>query len=221
MNRRFVLAGGSGLVGRALASQISADVQCSALHLLLRKPVPELETLPHAHAVPWVDGQMPALPASDVALCALGTTIQTAGSQAAFRAVDFDAVLAFAQAARQAGTRRFGVVSALGADVNSRVFYNRVKGEIEQALSALGFATLVIARPSLLLGNRTELGQSPRMAEALAQTVATAMAWLTPLRWRAIQADTVAQAMLKTLRDARPGVHILESDQLQRIGGSA
>ena len=218
MNRRYALAGGSGLVGRALAHQVSNDPRCTALQVLLRKPLPALESLPHVQAVPWSGADMPRLAATDFALCALGTTIHAAGSQAAFQAVDFDAVLAFAKAAQRAGARRLALVSALGADVHSRVFYNRVKGQTEQALADLGFETLVIARPSLLLGNRAALQQAPRMGEALAQAVAPALAWLTPPRLRAIKAETVARAMLIALDSAGPGLHILESDQLQRMG---
>ena len=220
MNRRYVLAGGSGLVGRALASQVSNDPRCTALQVLLRKPLPALEGLPHVRAVPWSSADMPRLEATDFALCALGTTIHAAGSQAAFRAVDFNAVLAFAKAAQRVGARRLALVSALGADVHARVFYNRVKGQTEQALMELGFEALVIARPSLLLGNRAVLQQAPRMGEALAQAMAPALAWLTPSRWRAIRAETVARAMLIALDNAGPGLHILESDQLQRMGGS-
>ena len=218
MSRRYALAGGSGLVGRALAAQVSDDPDCSSLHLLLRRPVPALEALPHVHAMAWDGTEVPALPAIDTALCALGTTIQVAGSKEAFRAVDFDAVLAFAKAAKRAGARRLAVVSALGADPQSRVFYNQVKGQTEQALVGLDFETLVIARPSLLLGNRAALQQPTRFGEALAQSVVPAMAWLTPRRLRAIKAETVAHAMLVTLDSAGPGLLILESDHLQRIG---
>lgn len=218
MNQRYALAGGSGLVGRALAYQVSNDPGCTALQVLLRKPLPAIESLPHVQAVPWSGAAMPQLAPTDFALCALGTTIHAAGSQAAFRAVDFDAVLAFATAVQRAGARRLALVSALGADVHSRVFYNQVKGQTEQALTDLGFEALVIARPSLLLGNRSALGQAPRAGEALAQAMAPALAWLMPLRWRAIRAETVAHAMLIALSSAGPGLHILESDQLQRMG---
>ena len=92
---------------------------------------------------------------------ALGTTIKVAGSQAAFRALDFEANMAVARAARAQGATKLGVVSALGADSHSTVFYNRVKGELEEGLAQLGFSTLVFARPSLLAGNRQSLGQPP------------------------------------------------------------
>lgn len=217
--RRYALAGASGLVGQALARELAADPGCAEIHVLLRRPLPALEALPHVHTVPWDGGAVPALPPVDAALCALGTTIKAAGSQAAFRAVDFDAVLSFAKAARHAGAERFALVSALGADPRSPVFYNRVKGEIEDALGALGFGTLVIARPSLLLGDRRALGQAIRPAEAVAQAIAPALAWLTPRRLRPISADAVARGMLGALRTRGPGVHRIESDEL--LCGSA
>jgi uncharacterized protein YbjT (DUF2867 family) len=218
MTLRYALAGASGLVGRELARQVSADRQCTELHLLLRRPLPALEALPQAQAVAWGSCAMPALPRIDTALCALGTTMATAGSQAAFRAVDYDAVLAFAQAARRAGAKRFGLVSALGADAASAVFYNRTKGEVEQAVSQLGFKHLVIVRPSLLLGNRAALGQPPRLTESLAQWFAPALTWITPRRLQPVRAETVAKGLLAALAEAPAGLRVVESDELHRLG---
>lgn len=219
--RHWALAGASGLVGRALASQVAGDPACQALHLLLRRPAPALQALPHAQVLAWPpDAPLPALPPIDAALCALGTTLKTAGSQAAFRAVDHDAVLDFARAARAAGARRFAVVSALGADAGSPVFYNRTKGEMERAVQALDFEVLVIARPSLLLGDRSALGQAPRLGETLAQAVTPWLAWMTPRRLQPIAAEAVARGMLAALAEGRPGLRVVESDELQRLGAA-
>ena len=159
---RVVVAGASGLIGRALLARLAGDVRVGSVTALVRRPT-ALGRQPASVQPLVVDhgalGQRQPLPAADWAFCALGTTIQTAGSQAAFRAVDVDAVLAFALAARAAGATRLGLVSAMGADVRSRVFYNRCKGEVEQALAAQGWPQLVVARPSLLLGARDALGQ--------------------------------------------------------------
>ncbi len=202
---RVAIAGANGLVGRALATRLSADARCRELWLVLRRPVPELESLPKAARVPCE------------ALCALGTTIGAAGSQAAFRTVDHDAVVAFARAAQAAGARRFGVVSALGADAGSRVFYNRVKGEMEQALRALGFQTLVIARPSLLAGDREALGQPPRFGERLALRLTAPVRALLPARVRPIAADDVAAGLLAALHTRPAGAHVVESAELARL----
>jgi uncharacterized protein YbjT (DUF2867 family) len=163
-------------------------------------------------------GALPALPAARDAYCCLGTTIKVAGSQAAFRAVDFDAVLAFAQASRAAGVERFAVVSALGADARSRNFYSRVKGEMEQALAGVGFVSLVIARPSLLAGDRAALEQPARRGERLALAVTAPFARWIPLRWRPVPATVVARALLRTLASAAPGTTVLNSPALQRLG---
>jgi len=116
--------------------------------------------------------RLPALPAAGELYLALGTTIRQAGSQAGFRAVDYDANLAVAQAAARSGVGQAGLVSALGADPRSRVFYSRVKGELEQELAGMPFAGLVIARPSLLVGSREDLGQPNRRGEELGFAIA-------------------------------------------------
>jgi uncharacterized protein YbjT (DUF2867 family) len=154
----------------------------------------------------------------DEAFCCLGTTIKTAGSQQAFRAVDFDAVLTFAQVARAAGARRFGVVSALGVDAQSAVFYNRVKGEMEGAIAQVGFDSVTVARPSLLLGDRAALGQSQRLGERLAIVLTQPLAGLIPRRVRPIRAGCVAQALLRATREARPGLRVVDSAELQDLG---
>ena len=138
-----LLAGATGLIGRELAAQWSGP---GPLHLLVRRPVAPGSALQRVHVVDFA--ALPPLPQSEKAYCCLGTTIKAAGSRDAFRAVDHDAVLAFARAARAAGVRHFGVVSALGANPQSRNFYSRVKGEMEAELATLGFASLLIVRPS-------------------------------------------------------------------------
>jgi uncharacterized protein YbjT (DUF2867 family) len=155
------------------------------------------------------------LPNIDVVCIALGTTIKKAGSQQAFRQVDYDLVLTVAQKARQSGARRCVVITALGSDAKSSIFYNRVKGEVEQALQAMGFEQLVILRPSLLLGDR----QESRPGESLGQLVAPL---LSPFligglrRYRPIQSDVVARCMVESALDSdfSASVKILESDEI-------
>jgi uncharacterized protein YbjT (DUF2867 family) len=209
-----LLAGATGLIGREITRQWAGP---GTLHLLLRRQ-PSVALAPgrQAHIVDF--HALPSLPPAATAFCALGTTIKVAGSKAAFRAVDFDAVLAFAGAARRAGVTRFAVVSALGASPRSASFYSRVKGEMEAALAQVGFETLVIARPSLLTGDRAALGQPARTGEALAIAVTARLAWMIPATWRPIAAATVARAMRRALAESDPGVHIIESGELQRLG---
>ena len=223
---RVLVAGATGLVGRAVLQHLAGDTRMGRVTALVRQPA-QAAGLPDGVRSTVVDfntlGQagQPGLPPTDWALCCLGTTIKVAGSQAAFRAVDFDAVLAFARAAKVAGANRLGVVSALGADARSAVFYNRVKGEMEQALRALGLPQLVIARPSLLLGERSALGQAPRLVETLAQAWMPAIGWLIPRPLRPISADAVAAALIAALADDKPGVQVLESAALQTLADSS
>ena len=211
-----LLAGATGLIGRELARHWSGP---GLLHLLVRRPAAPAGAAPQLQRVHLVDfAALPALPKADEAFCCLGTTIKVAGSQAAFRAVDFDAVLAFARAAQHAGVQRFAVVSALGASPRSTGFYNRVKGEMELGLESLGFASLVIARPSLLAGDRTALGQPARTGERLALALTAPLAPLIPKAWRPVAAATVARAMQRALAEGRPGVRIVESAELQELG---
>jgi uncharacterized protein YbjT (DUF2867 family) len=168
LTRSVALAGATGLVGREILRGLVADPSVAAIHVLGRRKV---EALPKvtSHVVDF--RALPALPRLDEVYLALGTTIKTAGSQEAFRALDFDANLAVAKAALSAGALRAGLVSAMGANANSRIFYSRVKGELEDALAALPFESLVIARPSMLAGDRESLGQPARGGEAIALAV--------------------------------------------------
>ena len=211
-----LLAGATGLIGHELARLWAGNVTApGTLHLLVRRQLPAAPR----QAVHMVDFEhLPALPKAGSAFCCLGTTIKVAGSQQAFRAVDHTAVLAFARAARAAGVSRFAVVSALGADPRSGTFYNRVKGEMEAELATLGFTNLVVARPSLLAGNRAALDQAPRLGERLALAVTGPLASLIPKAWRPIEAATVARAVLRAVAEGAPGVRVLESATLHDLG---
>lgn len=160
--------------------------------------------------------EYPELFAVDQVCVCLGTTIKAAGSQAAFRAVDHDLVLDVAKRAVDAGAEDCLLVSAMGADPDSRVFYSRVKGEAEDALRALPWRTLAILRPSLLAGDRQEIRRGERAALALSRVVAPLM--VGPFaHYRPIPAATVAEAMARLARDRRPGTHVYRSGEIRRI----
>lgn len=218
--RRALLAGATGLVGQALLPLLLESPQYAQVHALLRRSV---SWAPHPrltlHQVDFA--HLPPLPAVDDVFIALGSTLKAAGSEAAFRRVDFDAVVDTARAAHAAGAARLMVVSALGADGASRVFYNRVKGEMQQAVVALGYRTVVIAQPSLLLGDRGALRQPARFGEALAQRLLTPVLPLLPAGVRPIRAKVVARALLKTALHAGPGITLLSSREMQAIGRTA
>ena len=153
----------------------------------------------------------------EIFICCLGTTIKQAGSQEAFRKVDFDYVLEFAKVAEREGAKKFIVVSALGANSHSSVFYNKVKGDMETAVQKLKIPEIVILEPSLLLGKRIE----SRPAEALTQKLSPLLNSILfgPLKkYRAIKASDVAKAIVKiSERDLVLGTQVYLSDQIQEI----
>jgi uncharacterized protein YbjT (DUF2867 family) len=214
--RTALLAGSSGLIGRALLPLLLASSSYGQTHALLRRALPDSAASPRLtlHVVDF--NALPSLPPLDDVYIALGTTIKVAGSEDAFRLVDFDAVVNTARAARAAGATRLAVVSALGADAKSKVFYNRVKGEMQAAVSEMGYTTVVIAQPSLLLGNRAALGQPQRSGEEWAMRLLGPVMGLVPRSVRPIPATSVASAMVAALVDAAPGVRVLTSAQMQR-----
>ena len=219
-SRTALLAGASGLIGRALLTRLQANPAYTHTHVLVRRPVPGLtgDTRTTFHTVDFarlLASMPPGLPGLTDAYIALGTTIAVAGSVAAFRAVDFDVVVNTARAARAAGATRLAVVSSLGADANSRVFYNRVKGEMQATVATLGYRSVVIAQPSLLLGDRAALGQPVRTAERWATRLFTPVAGLVPRSVRPIEAGAVADALLAAMLEAAPGVRVLASKDMQ------
>ncbi len=211
--RAVLVAGATGLVGREILALLLADPDIQRVHTVGRKaPAVQHARLQHH---PSDLQQIPTLPPLQAAYIALGTTIKVAGSQAAFRAIDFDAVLAVARAAHAAGASRLGVVSAMEADPDSWIFYNRVKGEAERALAQVGFDTLVIARPSLLVGNRGALHQPSRPGETVGRVVSTLLRPLIPANYRAIRAKSVARALVAAVARGTPGPQVLMSGEMQ------
>jgi len=218
--RTALIAGASGLVGGFLVQELLAGTEYGAVVAAGRRPLalahPKLRQVTVDFAA--LDRAGAALQCDDVFSC-LGTTIKRAGSREGFRAVDHAAVLALAWAAQRAGAQRFFLVSALGADAGSRIFYNRVKGETEDALAVLGFSTLAIFRPSLLLGPRTERRPGERIGAALLWLLDPLLVGgLRP--YRAIEAQVVARAMARCAL-GRPGQGrlVFSSDEIQDLGG--
>lgn len=204
----ILLAGATGLVGARVLALLPEAI-----------PVGRRATGRAGEVVVDFDA-LPALPPARVAISALGTTIRAAGSQAAFRAVDYDAVLAFARAAKAAGVTRFIVITAVGADAGSSVFYSRVKGEVERDLNGLGFARLDIVQPGLIIGPRAER----RPVEAFLQ-------WLTPLldpllvgglaKYGSVPAEVIAAAIAVLSARAEPGCFVHQNRELRALARQA
>jgi uncharacterized protein YbjT (DUF2867 family) len=208
------VAGATGLVGQEILADLLADNAYASVHVLGRRPLLRKHAKLVEHIVDF--GALPRLARVDECFIALGTTIKTAGSQAAFKAVDLAAVEAVALAALAAGASKLGVVSAMGADIESRVFYNRVKGEMEASLARLAFKSLVIVRPSMLDGQRKALNQASRPGERMGLQVMRYLKPLIPSNYRAIQAKDVADALVRAVKAGKPGVVTLLSGEMQK-----
>ncbi len=211
--RRVMLAGATGLVGRECLAALVADAG-------VERVVAPLRRMPAAAPDGKVDAvvvdfdrldERPDLFRVDDVVCALGTTIKKAGSRQAFRRVDLEYPLAIARLAHAAGARHFVLVSALGADPRSRVFYSRIKGELEQALAEVGFPCLTLIRPSLLLGDRDDF--------RLGEEVVKRLSWATPARFKPVHARDVAAAVMRVLHGHRRGTTIIESPAITRAAG--
>ncbi|EED30465.1 oxidoreductase htatip2 [gamma proteobacterium NOR5-3] len=207
--KRVLLAGATGLVGRAVLDHYNAD-SLSITTVGRRATKRVSEEIITDFAAPL------SLPPADIAICALGTTIASAGSKDAFRAVDHHAVLHFAAAAQAAGVHHVIAVTAVGANPKAGVFYSRVKGETERDLEALNFLRLDIAQPGLLLGQRSQ----SRPVESLLQTVDPVMRLFMkgPMdRYAGIAASVVGKALLALCANSDIGVYRHENRALHRL----
>lgn len=212
-----LIAGASGLVGGSLVGRLRDSGDYSRIHLLVRRPLGVQSDLIREHLVDFerLQEACGSIGRVDHAFCCLGTTIRKAGSQAAFRRVDHDYVLAFGRLAASLGARGLVVVSALGADAGSGNFYLRVKGETERDLRRLDLTALVIVRPSLLRGDRSEFRLAERLGGVLLGAVSPLM--VGPMkRVRPVSALRVAETMQRAAGEERAGVRIIESEQIHR-----
>jgi len=212
-----LIIGGSGLVGSHLLRLIADDSTYESIAAISRRdvPVPDRVKLEIVN-FDRLNESAKVMKANHV-FCCVGTTIKKAGSQEAFRKVDFDVAVTSARLARQNGATKYLVVSALGASKNSSVFYNRVKGEMEDAVQSMAYREVWIFRPSLLTGERTEFRPGEAIGHAAGLVLSPFLAG--PLKkYKPIHAERVARAMLNCARETKPGIHILESDEIQKLG---
>jgi len=210
--RNAVVAGGTGLVGTELLKLLDEERRYGRITSLVRQETVAAGRVEN-RVVSFDDLDRSELPEVDDAYCCLGTTRRVAGSDDAFRKVDFDYVLAYARAAHRAGAVRFLIVSAMGAKVESRFLYTRVKGQVEAAVSTLGFQVVGIARPSFLIGRRAKARGGETAALVLSHAVTPFM--VGPLRrFRPIEARTVAAGLIHLAFNAREGVSVLSSEEI-------
>ena len=212
--RSIALFGATGLVGRECLRLLLDRQEFARVVVVTRRDLPlditppqrmklELQVVDFARLAEHAH-----LLRVDQVLCSLGTTIRKAGSQPAFRVVDFDYPLQIARLGVEQGARHFLLVSALGANARSAAFYNRVKGELEDAVRALPYRSHTIVRPSLLLGERAEF--------RLGERVAAHLGFLAPRKYQPVAARDVARALVEAAATDLPGVKVIESAQIER-----
>ena len=212
-----LVAGATGLVGGLLLKTLLEAPDYARVYALTRRPFgrehPKLAN--RVVSFQRMGEQLKGLTAHD-AYCCIGTTIAQAGSEEAFREVDIDAVLLFAQAARAAQVNRFVVVSSVGANTSSKKFYLRTKGEMEDAITAAGFASVDILQPSLLLGPRKQM-RPLELAGTIFAPLINPLLTGTREAYRAIPAEVVARAMLGASRRGARGVYRYTHAAIQQL----
>ncbi len=199
-----IVAGATGLVGSLILRELHGDATA-----LVRRP----SGIPGERVIDFEKLGDVEIPPGAHVYCALGSTIKKAGSQEAFRRVDFDYPKLLAQAAARAGGK-FMLVSSVGADAKSPNFYLRVKGELEEAIRAMRLTAFHAFRPSFLIGERAE----NRPLEKIGIPIARAAGFLIPTKYRAIEASTVAKAMVAAARSDVTGDHVYHYDEIRKLG---
>jgi len=215
--RTALLVGGTGLVGRFCLDALLNEPAYRSVISLARRELPMtsraklIQKVLPLETVAWLD-----LPQVDDVFCALGTTIRKAGSQEAFRQVDYGLPLAVADHALKFGAKQFMLVSSIGADPASKNFYLRTKGELESAVRCLPFTTVHIFRPSFLVGERDE----PRFGETVGIAAAKMLQFLLMgglRRYRPIVAENVGRAMVAAAKAENQGPFIWQFDEINRL----
>lgn len=206
----LLLVGATGMVGRHVLEQALADPRVVSVVAPSRRELPAHPKL----SSPLVDyehlDELASWWRADAVICTLGTTLRTAGSKPQFRRVDYDYPLFVARLARAHGTPVYVLNSATGADSESRFFYNRVKGELEDGLRQVGFDLLSLVRPGVIGGHREEF----RLGERLLVGVLGAAGPLLPKRWRLNPAASIAQVLLEEALSPKRGLTIVSAEQM-------
>lgn len=212
MSQTVTVIGSTGLIGLQFLSSIS-EGEYRGVTAVTRREIPSLSGKPFIHQSihDFTDLEnMRADMKTDVLVCTLGTTIKTAGSQERFFEIDHTIPLTLAKMARAEGCRTFILVSSMGANAQSKIFYSRVKGQLEAALSEIGFEQLHILRPSMLLGDR----QENRPGEFIGKLLMEPLSFLIPWEYKPIQASTVAAKIRELISSVGTGTSIWSGKEL-------
>jgi uncharacterized protein YbjT (DUF2867 family) len=214
MAKVALLAGTTGLIGSQVLDLLLESNDYEKVIAISRKPLdkthPKLNNL--VCELNQLQNHASELKADD-AFCCLGTTMKNAKTKEAFRAVDYDAPLALAKISKENGAKKYLIISALGANKDSGIFYNKVKGEVEEAIAQVGFVSLHIFQPSLLTGSRTE----QRTGEEAAQVFYKIFGFLIPRKYASIESIKVARAMVAFAKEEKKGRFVHSSRELQNF----
>ena len=212
-SRTALVAGSTGLIGSQLLELLLAESSYTKVIALSRKPLSISHSKLENIVVEANDLKKHHELKADDVFCCLGTTIKQAKTKEAFSKVDFDYPLKLANILKANGASQYHLISALGADRSSSIFYNQVKGKVEEAIGAVGFDSFHIFRPSLLIGPRKE----SRAGEDAAKVFYKIFSFLIPIKYKGIESIKVARAMISFAKENKHGKFIHESVELQRF----
>jgi len=210
------LVGATGLIGSYLLEELLNDPWFDTVRILIRRPLDITHPKLEKKIVDFNDSDslLVALSNSDVLFCAIGSTMKKVkGDKEAYRKIDFDIPVKLARFCKMTGCEKFILVSSAGANSKSRNFYQRLKGETDNAVKEFGLKTIHIMRPSLLLGERKEF----RFGENIGKAVMTSLSFLIPEKYKAIQGKDVAKVMLALAKKKEEGVFIHENSEIRNL----
>ena len=210
------LVGATGLIGSYLLEELLNDPYFETVRILIRRPLDITHPKLEKKIVDFNDSDslLVALSNSDVLFCAIGSTMKKVkGDKEAYRKIDFDIPVKLARFCKMTGCEKFILVSSAGANSKSRNFYQRLKGETDNAVKEFGPKTIHIMRPSLLLGERKEF----RFGENIGKAVMTSLSFLIPEKYKAIQGKDVAKVMLALAKKKEEGVFVHENREIRNL----
>lgn len=214
-SKTAIIAGASGLIGRSLTQMLLNSNDYGQVIALVRKPLGIQHDKLKEQTVDFNElSAMEDFPEADDVFCTLGTTMKKAGSKESFYKVDYTYPYELAGRALKSGARRFFLVSAMGANLKSRNFYSRVKGELEDQISFLNYRTIYIFKPSLLRGNRSENRLGEKFAQAMTRIIPFFGPWK---KYRPIHADKVSDAMMKVAKQEDKGCYFYQSEIMRKM----
>lgn len=213
-NHSALIAGATGLVGNCLLNKLCEDPYYHTVYVLTRRPVEQQHTKIKEMIINFDELDESDMPEVDDVFCCLGTTMKKAGSKSAFRKVDYHYPLKIARFTYEKGAKQFFLISAMGADKESVFFYNQIKGEIETSIAKIGFSATHILRPSMLLGAREEKRMGEKIGQVVMQGIAPVMLGALK-KYKPIEGDVVAQAMVNIAKKGLEGPYIFESDKIK------